>query len=215
MAYTLIDLAGTGLDIGPLATSNIERALQASERAFTAAESAGGYWPVSQPIMPGVAMGAGAGIVGPVIETVATGMAAKEVWDIAWGEQPFQQQPGTQYGIPFVGPGLREPHKDYLLKEWHLTLMGAHCQFYLTENARGQKRIWCYNTEKGTWKSWALPKLAVIGKNMPSHKMLARLRHNLKRHTDDAKTILSITSPAYYATMHGYHKQKHYHRRGR
>ena len=108
--------------------------------------------------------------------------------------------------VPFGGPGLAEPGKPYLLKEWHRTLMGVHCQFYLVESSRGTKRIYMYNTSTKRWKSWAMPKLAVIGKNLPSHRMLSRLRGNLRRHTKDARTILKLVSPhSLAAPKHHYH----------
>jgi len=68
-------------------------------------------------------------------------------------------------------------------------------QFYLTINDRGTKRIYMYNQRTKGWKTWPMPRLAVIGKNMPSHQMITRLRRNLKRHSDDAVTILKLTAP--------------------
>ncbi len=114
----------------------------------------------------------------------------------------------TQYvgGIPIGGPGLAEPGKDILIKEWHVQYDGFRLQYYLV-NKPGTKRryIMLYNTKTKVWKSWPwrTPHLAVIGKNMPSHKNLTRLRRNLKRHTDDAKTILKLVSPGSLATRSG------------
>ncbi|MBA7544192.1 hypothetical protein ES705_36544 [subsurface metagenome] len=115
--------------------------------------------------------------------------------------QPQQQlQPGEgAYGVPFGGPGLKEPGGKYLLKEWHIRIDSKegdfNLQFYLTQNDRGTKRVFMYNQRTKAWKSWPMPRLAVIGKNLPSHQMITRLRRNLKRHTDDAVTILKLTAP--------------------
>jgi len=116
------------------------------------------------------------------------------------GAQPTGEiVPGTQYGVPFGGPGLKEPGGKYLLKEWHIRMDSKegdfNLQFYLTINDRGTKRIFMYNQRTKAWKTWPMPRLAVIGKNMPSHQMITRLRRNLKRHTADAVTILKLTSP--------------------
>ena len=113
---------------------------------------------------------------------------------------------GTQYGVPFGGPGLKEPGGKYLLKEWHIRLDSKEgdfsLQFYLTQNDAGRKRVFMYNTRTKAWKSWAPPRLSVIGKNMPSHQMITRLRRNLKRHADDAVTILKLTSPGKLESTH-------------
>jgi len=111
---------------------------------------------------------------------------------------PMQTNGGT-YGVPFTGPGLKEPGGKYLLKEWHIRVDSKDgdfdLQFYLTQNDRGTKRIFMYNQRTGAWKSWPMPRLAVIGKNLPSHQMLTRLRRNLKRHQADAVTILKLVAP--------------------
>ncbi|MBA7672898.1 hypothetical protein ES703_81085 [subsurface metagenome] len=116
------------------------------------------------------------------------------------GAEPGTElQTGAQYGVPFGGPGLKEPGGKYLLKEWHIRMDSKegdfNLQFYLTMNDRGTKRIFMYNQRTKAWKTWPMPRLAVIGKNMPSHQMITRLRRNLKRHTADAVTILKLTSP--------------------
>lgn len=114
------------------------------------------------------------------------------------GAQPMEE-PGTRYGVPFGGPGLKEPGGRFLLKEWHIRMDSKegdfNLQFYLTINDRGTKRIFMYNQRTKGWKTWPMPRLAVIGKNMPSHQMITRLRRNLKRHSDDAVTILKLTAP--------------------
>jgi hypothetical protein len=118
----------------------------------------------------------------------------------------------TLGGLEFGGPGLAEPTAPYT--EWR----AGNKQFYYvpvhspTTGKFLRAKVAMYNRDSGKWKVWTLPKphLAVIGKNAPSHRMLTRLRHNLRRHTADAKTILQVSSPAYYAKMSGYHK---HHRR--
>lgn len=173
----------------------------------------------------GVGLGAGAGIIGPVA------MAAKEVGlspaaSIALGlgagiatskvGQSTSLTPGSYYGVPFGGPGLAEPGKPYLLKEWHIRMDSKDgdfdLQFYLTMTPSGRKRIFMYNQRTKSWKTWAMPSLAVIGKNMPSHKMITRLRRNLSRQTKDAQTILKLTAPHKLAQpKRRYHR--YYHRR--
>jgi len=111
-------------------------------------------------------------------------------------------------GLEFGGPGLPEPTAPYT--EWHT----GNKQFYYvpqyspTTGKFLRAKVAMYNKDTKKWKVWTLPKphLAVIGKNAPSHRMLTRLRHNLRRHTADAKTILQVASPAYYAKMSGYRK---------
>ncbi|MBA7672840.1 hypothetical protein ES703_81027 [subsurface metagenome] len=113
-------------------------------------------------------------------------------------------------GLEFGGPGLPEPTAPY--SEWHV----GNKQFYYVpvySDRTGKflhAKVAMYNRDTKKWKVWTLPKpmLAVIGKNHPSHRMLTRLRHNLRRHTADAKTILQVASPAYYAKMSGYYKRK-------
>lgn len=102
-----------------------------------------------------------------------------------------------QGGLEFGGPGLPEPTADYT--EWH----AGNKQFYYVKqyNSSGSfknGKVAMYNRDTKRWKVWTLPKpnLAIIGKNHPSHRMLTRLRRNMKRHTADAKTILKITQPS-------------------
>lgn len=90
-------------------------------------------------------------------------------------------------GVPFGGPGLAEPPSRMVLKEWQAN--GS--QFYQLTNGK----IAVYSRSKRRWKVYRPQKLAVIGKKMPSHRMVTRLRRNLKRHSADARTILQITSP--------------------
>jgi len=142
-------------------------------------------FPPLLPIIAGVA--AGAGLVADIL-TPGAGLIRQD--------QPMQPAP---YGVPFGGPGLKEPGGKYLLKEWHIRQDSKDgdfdLQFYLTQNDRGTKRVFMYNQRTKSWKSWPMPRLAVIGKNMPRHQMITRLRRNLKRHAADAVTILKLVSP--------------------
>jgi hypothetical protein len=119
---------------------------------------------------------------------------------------------GAQTPVPIGGPGLAEPGKPYLLKEWHINYPKGRAQYYLVQRPtlRGKptKYVMMYKTWDGTWTWWRLPKpnLAVIGKNMPSHRMITRLRRNMSRHTADAKTILKVASPNTYMKMQGWRK---------
>lgn len=103
--------------------------------------------------------------------------------------------------VPLGGPGLAEPQGANLVKEWHINYPKGRAQYYLVQrmgaNGRRSRYIMMYKTWDKTWTWWRLPKpnLAVIGKNMPSHRMLTRLRRNLSKQSADARTILKITSP--------------------
>lgn len=109
----------------------------------------------------------------------------------------------TMGGLTFGGPGLSEPGQgDFkLVKEWR---SGEKQFYYLVPRVATDKRRprgAMYDRVTGTWKVWVWPKprLAVIGKNMPSHKMITRLRRNLSKQRADADTILRLTSPKYQA----------------
>ena len=148
--------------------------------------------PTPVPNFPPLAAVAGAAAVGGVIDYLLPGAGLLQ-------REQQQLQPGSQYGVPFGGPGLKEPGGKYLLKEWHIRMDSKEgdfdLQFYLTMNDRGTKRIFMYNQRTKAWKTWPMPHLAVIGKNMPSHQMITRLRRNLKRQTADAVTILKLVAP--------------------
>ena len=115
-------------------------------------------------------------------------------------------------GVPFEGPGLREPSAQFVVKEWKRRVDSRegdyNLQFYLVKMPSRPYRIYMYSQRTGAWKSWGLPRPAVIGKNMPSHKMITRLRRNLKRHEADAKTITKIANPLAYARQLGYRKPR-------
>lgn len=98
----------------------------------------------------------------------------------------------TTGGVEFGGPGLPEPKAPY--KEWSVTINGTRLQFYRVSTPRGTK-MFCYNTKTKKWSHWIPQKMAVIGKNLPTHRTLVRLRRNLKKHTADARTILKLTAP--------------------
>ena len=103
----------------------------------------------------------------------------------------------TMGGVEFGGPGLPEPTQPYT--EWHSgNKQFYHMSQYTAAGKYAGAKVAMYNKDTGKWKVWNLPKphLAVIGKNMPRHQMLTRLRRNLKRHTSDAKTILKLTQPS-------------------
>ncbi len=130
------------------------------------------------------------------------------------GDGGQQIEPG---GVPFVGPGLREPSAEYVVKEWRRRVDSRdgdyNLQFYLVKMPGRAYRIYMYSQRTRGWKSWSMPRPAVIGKNMPSHKMLTRLRRNLKKQAADAKTILQVASPTAYAKQLGYRKPRtHRHR---
>jgi len=135
----------------------------------------------------------------PAIGAVAGGVALGKLF----GDDDADIVPGPETPVPLGGPGLPEPGKPYLIKEWHITYPKGRAQFYLVQKPNGRRYIMRYNTWDKTWKWWAWkkPALAVVGKSMPSHKMLTRLRRNLKRHVADAKTILSVASPGTYAKL--------------
>ena len=102
----------------------------------------------------------------------------------------------TRGGLEFGGPGLPEPLAPYT--EWHSgNKQFYHVPQYTSTGKSAGAKIAMYNKDTKKWKVWRLPKphLAVIGKNMPRHQMIVRLRKNLMRHTADAKTILKLTSP--------------------
>lgn len=103
--------------------------------------------------------------------------------------------------VPLQGPGLAEPPPEAIIKEWHVNYDWGTLQYYLVRTGTNRRYIMLYNTKTGKWKywPWRTPRLAVIGKNMPSHKMVTRLRKNLSKHRADADTILKMTSPAYQA----------------
>lgn len=102
-------------------------------------------------------------------------------------------------GVTFGGPGLPEPQAPWkILNEWP---MGNNKRGYyiVNVNTGARKFAMIDLVTKMPTAVWAAPKphLAVIGKNMPKHRMVVRLRKNLGKHRADADTILRLTSPQY------------------
>ena len=163
-------------------------------------------------------VGAVAGVVAGVAGLVDLGMPERGLIQLPGGTSPggaFPQAPGVG-SIPLGGPGLAEPPAQWVVKEWHRRIDSRDgdftLQYYLVKPPGRAYRILMYNTRTRAWKSWGMPRPAVIGKNMPSHKMLTRLRRNLSKHGADAKTILKITNPTAYAKQLGYKKYRHHRR---
>jgi len=140
--------------------------------------------------------------------TIGAGIGA--VWDILnpsagliqYGQQGYPEVPGTD--IQLGGPGMAEPSNVPIVAEW--ASPDGRFRYYRVQMPNGKTKTVGVYLATGKWWVIRPPRLAVIGKNMPRHQMITRLRRNLKRHTADAKTILQVTSPAYYAKMHGYRK---------
>jgi len=148
--------------------------------------------PASLVAVIGGAVGAGATVYGAL---QALGLGEGEGLfglDILGGDVQYVD------GIPIGGPGLAEPGAEILQKEWHVNYDWGTLQYYLVvKPGTKRKYIMLYNTATKKWKAWPwhAPSLAVIGKNMPSHRMLTRLRRNLSKHSADARSLLKITSP--------------------
>lgn len=180
----------------------------------------------------GVGMGAGLGLlpavlpvataIAPYVPAVATGVGiAGAAWgllqalglgegegifgfDVFGGDTGVLQVPGQD--IPLQGPGLAEPEPKYIVWEKHYPWGNMY-----RLNIRGKTVMARWSRTKG-WKTWVPMKMAVIGKKIPTHKSLTRLRRLLKKHQDDAKTILKITQPsaltAYATRKTQYYKKK-------
>lgn len=110
-------------------------------------------------------------------------------------------------GVEIGGPGVLEPNKSMVIKEWSVSYNWGKLTYWLVRRTTGSRIIIMYNSRTGQYKYWPFrtPKLAVIGKNMPSHKMVVRLRKNLSKHSADARTILKMTSPT---SLKGYSKPR-------
>jgi len=148
----------------------------------------------------GTVAAAGAGIYG-LLQALGLG-EGEGLFGINLLGGPGGTIPGTD--IQLGGPGLPEPGPGTgwtVLKEWHVNYSWGTLQYYLIQKAGqvGKRGRWIalYNTRTKQWKAWRwrAPSLAVIGKNMPRHQMMVRLRKNLFRHTADARQLLKITSP--------------------
>lgn len=53
----------------------------------------------------------------------------------------------------------------------------------------GKRGVVGYIDKKGKERTMRTGRSAVIGKNLPKHRMIVRLRHNLKRHMADIRTL--------------------------
>lgn len=98
-------------------------------------------------------------------------------------------------GVVLQGPGLKEPHPGLVSKHWTQRFDSPRGDVKVEYWILIDGRRLSYNHKTGRYHLWRQPRMAVIGKNLPSHKQITRLRHNLKRHKDDAKTILQLTAP--------------------
>ncbi len=112
---------------------------------------------------------------------------------------------GSINGIQLVGPGAAEPPANITLRHWK----NGGTDMYLVVKPGTTRRWVVSRSAAGKYNAWPMPRphLAVIGKNMPRHQMLTRLRHNLSRHSADARTILKVTSPG-SLKEHRYHRNR-------
>lgn len=164
---------------------------------------------VFQQALPAIAGGVATAITGQPEVGVGVGMAASGI-GLLLGEGGDPSAIGEPWW--FEGPGLYEPPAQYVVKEWKKRIDSSqgdyNLQYYLVKLPGRAYEIWMYSQRTRMWKHWKMPKPAVIGKNLPSHKMLTRLRHNLKRHKDDAKTILRLTDPTFMAKAAGTYRRR-------
>ena len=192
---------------GPQAGSPIARALDVTRGFLTGAAPMVGAPP--QPVqmveaaIPGV-LGLAARVAPAILGAAGIGGAVVGVAQaLGYGEggglfglNILGGDEFTQGGLEFGGPGLPEPLSPYT--EWRAgNKQFYHVPQYTSTGKSAGAKIAMYNRDTKKWKVWRLPKphLAVIGKNMPRHQMIVRLRKNLSRHSADAKTILKLTSP--------------------
>lgn len=111
--------------------------------------------------------------------------------------------------IQLGGPGLAEPDARYVIKEWARDTAAGRVQYYRVQQPGMKKPVTVgYYVNFKRWVQFKAPHLAVIGKKLPSHKQLTRLKRNLVRHAADARTILKITSPASLASSGGDHRRR-------
>jgi len=100
----------------------------------------------------------------------------------------------TMDGIELGGPGVPEPSPAITQAHWKDKL-GRHYYRVYSNIGKTRTKTLCYDPMSKKWWVIKRPYLAVIGKNMPRHQQIVRLRKNLRRHSADARTILKITSP--------------------
>jgi hypothetical protein len=162
--------------------------------AVAAVPAALGALGAAVPAVAGIAGGLAAGY--GVLQALGLGEGGGLFGNNLLGGDEF-----TMGGVPFGGPGLAEPPRSMVLKEWHVKYDWGTLQYYMVQLPGRGRKIAMYNTRTKQWKVWSFrtPRLAVIGKNMPSHKQITRLRRNLSKHRTDAESILKLTSPQYVA----------------
>ena len=135
----------------------------------------------------GQAAGAGAG-TGQILAAGALGGAGALAMSNGNGKVSIG-------GVPLGGPGLAEPPANMVAKEWKIRFDSKQGDFNVQYYQLIDGRMMSYNQRTKRWHIWRPKKMVVIGKKLPSHQMLTRLRRYLKKHADDAKTILKITNP--------------------
>lgn len=104
-------------------------------------------------------------------------------------------------GVTLSGPGVPEPSPSITEAHWKDRL-GRH---YYRVRVNGRRKTLTYDPSSNRWWVIKKPYLAVIGKNMPRHKTIVRLRKLLSKQSADARTILRITSPT---SLKGYYKSR-------
>jgi len=115
-------------------------------------------------------------------------------------------------GLTVGGPGVAEVTKGgTVLKEWSAKYNWGKLTYWLVQKTNSKVRYIIMHdsrTGKLKWWRWRTPHLAVIGKNMPSHKQITRLRRNLSRHKADINTMRKLVDPAGYMKSAGYYKPR-------
>jgi len=146
----------------------------------------------------------------PWIGGIATGLGVGGLF----GDR--ESQPGTAMVGPVSlgGPGLPEPSASMIAKEWKIRFDCKEGDFNVQYYQLINGRMVTYNQRTGQYKTWMPKKMVVIGKRLPSHQMLTRLRSYLRKHSDDAVTILKITNSGklrqYQRVATGYKVQRKY-----
>jgi hypothetical protein len=192
--------AGVGMGAGAGITGNVN----SNEALFQA--NAGNALSLISKGLPaiGAAFPALAGVAGAIAPIAGIGAGiygALQAMGLGEGEGLFGLDilgGDTQYfgNIPLGGPGLAEPPAQYVIKEWSRNTAAGKVQYYRVQMPNMKKPVTLgYYTAYRRWVKFKAPHLAIIGKGLPSHKQLTRLRHNLSRHSADARTILKIVSP--------------------
>lgn len=191
--------AGTGLGAGAGVIGPVSPSVPSGAGGVAAIPAAAG---ALVPAAEAIGLPAVAGVLGTVAAAGGGILAALQALGLGEGGGLFGNNllggdDFTLGGVEFGGPGLAEPNANQVIKEWHVSYDWGRLQYYLVQMPRGGRKIFMYNTRTKRWKfwPWRKPHLAVIGKNMPSHKQITRLRRNLSRHATDARTILKMVRP--------------------